>query len=112
MVELTAQQEQLCTQSRWDFSDLRALFINCTLKRSPEQSHTQGLADISIEIMRRQGVTVDVVRAIDHDIAPGVWPDMTEHGWQRDEWPAVYEQVAAAHILVGCTPIWLGGKAC
>jgi hypothetical protein len=24
----------------WDFSDLRALFLNCTLKRTPELSHT------------------------------------------------------------------------
>ena len=46
-----------------DFSDLRALFVNCTLKRSPEVSNTQGLADLSMEIMRRNGVTVDVVRA-------------------------------------------------
>ena len=74
---LTEKQEALCAQSRWDFSDLRALFVNCTLKRSPEVSNTQGLADIAIEIMRRQGVTVDVVRAIDHEIATGVWPDMT-----------------------------------
>ena len=57
MTELTTKQEELCAQTDWDFSDLRALFINCTLKRSPEQSHTQGLADISMEIMRRQGVT-------------------------------------------------------
>ncbi len=35
-----------------DYSDLKALFINCTLKRSPETSNTQGLMDISIEIMR------------------------------------------------------------
>src|SRR5262245_65332319 len=89
-VTLTSQQEALCAQSRWDFSDLRALFINCTLNRSPEPSNTQGLADIAIEIMRRQGVSVDVVRAIDHEIATGVWPDMTEHGWDRDDWPAIY----------------------
>lgn len=30
-----------------DYSDLRALFINCTLKRSPEVSNTQGLMDVS-----------------------------------------------------------------
>ena len=109
---LTAKQEELCQQSQWDFSDLRALFINCTLKRSPEQSHTQGLADISIEIMRRQGVTVDVVRAIDHDIATGVWPDMTEHGWERDDWPAHLRAGRwPPHILVLCTPIWLGEKS-
>jgi multimeric flavodoxin WrbA len=93
-----------------DFSDLRALFINCTLKRSPEPSHTQALADRSIAIMREQGVTVDVIRAVDHDIATGVWPDMTEHGWEKDEWPAIYEQVLAADILVLETAIWLGEK--
>ena len=83
MTALTPQQEELCVQSRWDFSDLRALFINCTLKRSPERSHTQGLADISMEIMRRQGVTVDAVRAVDREIATGVWPDMSAAGATR-----------------------------
>jgi NADPH-dependent FMN reductase len=100
---ITAEQAAMNQQTRWDFSDLRALFINCTLKRSPEVSNTRGLADISMEIMRRQGVTVDVVRAIDHDIATGVWPNMTEHGWARDDWPAIYELVQNAHILVLCT---------
>src|SRR5205823_7004439 len=91
-----------------DYSDLRALFINCTLKRSPDRSHTDGLASLSEAIMRKQGVTVEKIRAIDHDIATGVWPDMTEHGWERDEWPAIFQQVSAADILVICTPIWLG----
>ena len=64
-----------------DFTGLRALYINCTLKRSPERSHTQGLIDISTGIMEKHGIAVHVVRAIDHDIATGVWPDMREHGW-------------------------------
>src|ERR671922_912848 len=111
MAALNEKQELLAAESRWDFTDLSAIYINCTLKRSPELSHTQGLADRSIGIMRRQGVTVDVIRAVDHDIATGVWPDMTEHGWERDEWPALFELVKAAHILVLCTPIWLGEKS-
>jgi multimeric flavodoxin WrbA len=110
-VKLTQMQETLGDQSQWDFSDLRALFVNCTLKRSPEVSNTQGLAAISIEIMRRQGVTVDEIRAVDHDIATGVWPDMTEHGWDKDDWPQIFEQVMAADILVLCMPIWLGEKS-
>jgi multimeric flavodoxin WrbA len=108
---LNDKQIALCEQRPADYADLRAMFINCTLKRSPETSHTQGLADIAIEIMRRNGVTVDVVRAVDHDIATGVYPDMTEHGWPSDEWPALYERVLAADILVLCTPIWLGQKS-
>jgi multimeric flavodoxin WrbA len=105
------QREAWMAQTTWDFSNLRALFINCTLKRSPEGSNTQGLADISIEIMRRQGVEVETIRAVDHDIATGVWPDMTEHGWERDEWPDIYPRVISADILVLCTPIWLGEKS-
>src|SRR5436190_20807255 len=95
----------------WDFSDLKAIYINCTLKRSPEVSNTRGLADRSIEIMESHGVEVEVVRAIDHQIATGVWPDMTEHGWDRDDWPAIFEKVMAADILVILSSIWLGQKS-
>ena len=94
-----------------DFSDLRALYLNCTLKRSPEPSHTQALLDKSISIMEAQGVQVDLLRAIDHDLATGVWPDMTEHGWASDEWPPIFERVLAADILVLGSPIWLGEKS-
>ena len=108
---LHAVDEQLLEGSQWEFSDLKAVFINCTLKRSPEVSNTQGLADRSIRIMRRAGVEVDVVRAVDRDIATGVYPDMTEHGWPADEWPTIFEQVMAADILVLLSPIWLGEKS-
>src|SRR5882724_9973533 len=111
MAELTEVQARLCDESRWDFTDLSAVFINCTLKRSPEVSNTQALADLSIAIMRRNGVHVETVRAIDHEIATGVWPDMTEHGWERDDWREIFEQVMAADILVLLTPIWLGEKS-
>jgi multimeric flavodoxin WrbA len=108
---LDTRQEELCAASPWDFTDLQAIFVNCTLKRSPEVSNTQGLADHSIAIMRRLGVEVDVVRAIDHAIATGVYPDMTEHGWGRDEWPEIFAKVMAADILVLLSPIWLGEKS-
>jgi multimeric flavodoxin WrbA len=111
MAELTDRQAALCESSETDYSDLRALFVNCTLKRSPEVSNTQGLMDLSMEIMRRNGVVVEGIRAIDHEIATGVWPDMTEHGWERDEWPAIFEKVMAADILVLGMPIWLGEKS-
>ena len=91
------------------FDDLRALFINCTLKRSPETSNTQGLIDASIALMRRNGVTVDAIRFVDHDVATGVYPDMREHGWPVDEWPdEIWPRVEASDILVVGGPIWLG----
>src|SRR5262245_60248912 len=93
------------------FDDLRALFVNCTLKRSPETSHTEGLVNKSRAIMEKNGVTTELIRAVDHDIATGVWPDMTEHGWETDAWPSLYERVMAADILVLCGPIWLGDNS-
>ena len=97
--------------SEWRFDGLRALFVNCTLKRSPELSHTQGLIDLSGQIMKRHGVAVETLRAVDHDIATGVWPDMTEHGHATDEWPEIYRKVMAADILVLAGPIWLGDNS-
>lgn len=94
-----------------DFTGMRALFVNCTLKRSPEVSNTQGLVDASAEIMQKHGVVTEVVRLIDHDVATGVWPDMTEHGWEVDEWPAIQEKVWAADVLVIAGPIWLGDNS-
>ena len=94
-----------------DFSGLSAVFINATLKRSPEPSHTDGLVTKSAEIMTGHGVDVTTIRAIDHDIATGVYPDMTEHGWATDAWPGILDQVMAANILVLAGPIWLGDNS-
>ena len=97
--------------ARTDFSDLAALTINCTLKPRSKDSHTATLLGLSEAVMERSGVAVERVRLVDHDIAPGVQPDMTEHGFASDDWPAIWEKVAAADILVIGTPIWLGEKS-
>jgi multimeric flavodoxin WrbA len=110
MASLNDKQLEMCSTSQWDFSDLNALFINCTLKRSPEPSHTRGLIDISKAILEKNGVSVDVVRAVDYDIAYGVWPDMTDHGWEHDAWPGILKKVMDAEILILTSSIWLGEK--
>ncbi len=97
--------------SKEKYSDLKAIYFNCTLKKSPEKSNTEGLLDVSRLIMEKQGVQVEVIRAIDHDIATGIYPDMTEHGWDSDEWPDIYKKVQAADILVIAGPIWLGDNS-
>lgn len=94
-----------------DFSSISALYINCTLKPSPQVSHTQGLMEVSQHIMKKEGVDVKNIRLVDHTVPPGVFPDMTEHGFEKDEWPAIYEKVMKADILVIGTPIWLGEKS-
>lgn len=94
-----------------DFTGLKALFFNGTLKKSPGVSNTEGLLNASRELMESHGVETEVIRTIDHDIATGVYPDMRDQGWDTDEWPEIYEKVKAADILVVCGPIWLGDNS-
>ncbi|MEO0963637.1 MAG: NAD(P)H-dependent oxidoreductase [Planctomycetota bacterium] len=110
MTDLSDRQLALCSSAPAQYDDLSALFLNCTLKKSPQLSHTEGLINISQAIMQANGVATEVVRPVDHDLAFGVYPDMTEHGWPTDEWPELFEKVKAADILVLGTSIWLGEK--
>ena len=108
---LNDYQIATCEESPWDFSGLRALFLNCTLKPTPERSHTEGLLRVPQAIMEKNGVEVEMLRPVDHEIAFGVYPDMTEHGAERDDWPGILEKALAADILVLGSPIWLGEKS-
>lgn len=110
-MDFSEHNEKLCSESRWDFSDLSALFLNCTLKPSPQQSHTRGLIDLSAAILGKNGVSVEILRAVDYDLPAGVYPDMVGRGFHSDDWPEMYKKVQAAEILVLGTPIWLGEKS-
>ena len=101
----------MAEKPEFDYSDLRAVFLNCTLKKSPEKSNTQGLIDIAEHIMSTQKVSTKVIRVIDHNVATGVYPDMREHGWEVDDWPEIYQDIADADILVIAGPIWLGDNS-
>src|SRR3954451_3774407 len=94
------------------YDDLRAVVFNGTLKRSPEPSQTEGLLAIARGLLERVGVQVDVVRTVDHVIPPGVWPDMTTRGYDRDDFPAIYRDlVEPADIILIAGPIWLGDQS-
>lgn len=83
---------------------MRALVLNCTLKPSPAASNTQALADIVIEALEGQGVNVETIRLVDHDIRPGVETDMGD----GDAWPAIHGKLLESQILVVATPTWVG----
>lgn len=83
---------------------MRALVINCTLKPSPAPSNTEALADVVSAELRRRGVEVETVRAVDLDIRPGVKTDMGP----GDDWPGVHDKLLRSEILVIATPTWVG----
>ncbi|MEU5884776.1 flavodoxin family protein [Spirillospora sp. NPDC047279] len=83
---------------------MRAIVINCTLKRSPERSNTEALAAVVIEELRERKVEVETVRAVDLDIPPGVETDLGP----GDPWPEVHGKLLDAEILVLASPTWAG----
>ncbi len=106
-------QKRLADDANSDFSGLKALFINTTLKPSGRAaSHTEDLMRDSIALMERCGVAVDYLRAADFNIAFGIAPDMREEGAPADDWPEkIWPKVNQADILVIGTPIWLGEES-
>ena len=83
---------------------MRALILNCTLKRSPAPSNTEALATTLVEEFQKAKVKTEIVRVVDRNILPGVESDMGK----GDEWPDLRKQILAADILVIATPTWLG----
>lgn len=83
---------------------MKALFVSCTLKRSPEPSNTELLASVVAGALEERGVDVGHVRLADLDVPPGVVTDLGD----GDEWPQVHARLLDAEILVVVTPTWLG----
>ncbi len=110
-MSMNKKQEALCSEHNFDFSALSALFLNCTLKPTGKLSHTEVLIKVSKAIMDANGISTEVIRPVDYDLPPGVNPDMTEHGFARDDWPDLCRKVLDADILVIGTPIWLGEES-
>ncbi|NGP52011.1 flavodoxin family protein [Thioalkalivibrio sp. XN8] len=110
-MSLNDRQRALCAEHDYDFAGLSALFLNCTLKPSGTLSHTEALIGVAREIMAANDIATEVLRPVDYELAPGVYPDMTEHGFERDDWPQLSAKVMAADILVVGTPIWLGEES-
>lgn len=89
---------------------LKAVLLNCTLKKSPEVSNTQALMDRVIAVLEGLDVECETVRIVDHNVPFGVSSDEGD----GDEWPLILERILAAEILIVGTPIWFGvrGSVC
>ena len=87
--------------------ELNALFLNCTLKKSPGVSHTEALIEMVRAHFDELGVSSEVIRPVDYNIPFGVVTDMGE----GDEWPGILEKIKAADILIMAMPIWFGVRS-
>lgn len=84
---------------------MRALCLNCTLKRDPEPSNTESLARVVLDALEADGWETETVRVVDHVVEPGVVSEAVTDG---DEWPALRAKIVASEALIVATPTWLG----
>jgi multimeric flavodoxin WrbA len=86
---------------------LKAVLLNCSLKKSPAVSNTQALMDIVIDHLNALDVECETVRVVDHNVPFGVESDLGE----GDEWPLILERPLAAQIVIIGTSIWFGVRS-
>ena len=110
-MHLNSFQEKLCSENKTDYSDIKALVINTSLSKESSKSHTQILLNIVSDMMEKNGVSVEHLHMLDHNVPSGIYPDMTQHGREKDDWPKLWKKVQAADILVVGTPLWLGEES-
>ncbi len=84
---------------------MKALALNCTLKRSPEDSNTEALTDVVLYRLTELGAETEQLRVVDYAVEPGV---VSEPVTDADGWPGIRQKIVAADILILATPIWVG----
>ncbi len=87
---------------------IKALFINCTLKYSPETSNTHALMEKVAGLMEDLGAETEIIRATDYKIYYGITSEKVK---DDDQWPEIYEKILASDIVVIGTPIWMGVRS-
>jgi multimeric flavodoxin WrbA len=85
---------------------LKALFLNCTLKKSPETSNTAAFIDEAAKIFKELDVETETIRVVDHNVKFGTTSDEGE----GDDWPMILNKVKEADMVIYATPIWRGDR--
>jgi multimeric flavodoxin WrbA len=86
---------------------LKALGVNCTLKKSPDTSHTEALMNRVLEILGEHCVETEILRPVDFNVKFGVTSDEGD----GDEWPQILDKIKAADILLIGMSIWFGVRS-
>ncbi len=86
---------------------LKTIFLNCTLKKSPETSNTQAFISNAEKVFHELDVETETIRVVDYKVAFG---NTSDEG-NGDEWPEILQKIKAADMLVIATPIWRGDRS-
>jgi multimeric flavodoxin WrbA len=98
--------ENQCQNAPAKYDDLKVLFLNCTLNRTPVLSHTSGVIDIAKNIFEANRVQTKIMRPVDYEIPAGLGLDMSQTDeWDKDDWPIIQKEIDETDILVLCTSV-------
>ena len=86
---------------------LKALFLNCTLKKSPKTSNTEAFINNASKIFEENDVETESIRIVDYKVSFG---NTSDEG-KEDSWPEILNKVKSADMLIIATPIWRGDRS-
>lgn len=66
------------------------------------RSNTLTLVEFLGTYLKKQGVDYQVIRIAGHHIVPGTYTHMDV----KDDWPAIYQKIKEAKIVLFATPLW------
>jgi multimeric flavodoxin WrbA len=87
---------------------LKALILNCTLKKSSKRSNTQALIEEVIKHFQENEVETETITVADYTVGYGITAEAVD---ATDEWPIIFEKVKNADILIIGSPVWLGEQS-
>lgn len=80
---------------------MKAVILLATLKKTGI-SNTEILVDFFSSFLSKQNIDFEIIKLIDHNILPGSYTHLDV----EDDWPAIYDKIIAADIILFATPIW------
>ncbi|AWH86593.1 flavodoxin family protein [Flavobacterium album] len=80
---------------------MKAIILLATLKEKG-LSNTAVLTEFALEYLTKENIECEVVRLAEHNISPGSYINVGT----GDDFPAIYDKILAADILLFATPIW------
>ncbi|TDP00233.1 MULTISPECIES: flavodoxin family protein [unclassified Flavobacterium] len=80
---------------------MKAIILLGTLKNKG-LSNTEILVEFLGKYLAEQNIDFEVIRLANHTIVPGTYTHMDV----KDDWPAIYNKIIEAKIILFATPIW------
>jgi len=80
---------------------MKAVILLATLKKTGI-SNTEILVDFFSSFLSKQNIDFEIIKLMDHNILPGSYTHLDV----EDDWPAIYDKIIAADIILFATPIW------